>query len=140
MCHQTLKSEDITFPDYLLVFEKFSGLKDLRNNSHRSSSPASSKSLLPEAQLPHSLGVEESHVPHQHATPVMANEHCLREALEKEKEGSRMWGGFWNGVLRGSALSQPLDTRASSPDPQQLSKCPPFKPLLPPPATDPQHK
>lgn len=43
---------------------------------------------MPAATLPHSLRVEESHVPHQHASPVVANEHCLGDALAEERDRS----------------------------------------------------
>lgn len=72
----------LIFPDNLFVFKKFSRVQDLRKDSNVNSSP-----VLPKF-LPHSLRVEESHVPHQHASPVMANEHRLRDALEQDKEES----------------------------------------------------
>lgn len=38
--------------------------------------------------IPHSLRVEESQIPHQHATPVMTNECNLGETLGGQKKGS----------------------------------------------------
>lgn len=70
--------------------------------------PVLPKFLLLPAQLPHSLRVEESHAPHQHATPVVANEHRLQDTLAKDKEGRQIWAGFWGEVLRAQGLCSPL--------------------------------
>ena len=102
--------------------------------------PRVPKFLTPSAWLPHSLRVEESHVPHQHASPVVANEHGLREALGGQRRGLSVGGflGWGMGVESPKPNPQPETLSVlhflGSPPPrkQQLLPTPaPLKPLLP---------